>query len=95
MKVLQPQHADNHAMVRRFLEEAQIAGQLQHPGILQVYELGMRPDKRPYFTMKLIKGRTLAPITIRGYCSSSASRGSATLRPDYVTAFFRLRTSVG
>ncbi len=62
MKVLQPQHADNRAMVRRFLEEAQIAGQLQHPGILQVYELGMRPDGRPYFTMKLIKGRTLSEL---------------------------------
>ncbi len=62
MKVLQAQHADNRAMVRRFLEEAQIAGQLQHPCILQVYELGLRPDKRPYFTMKLIKGRTLAAL---------------------------------
>ena len=60
MKVLRPEHADNVAMVRRFVEEAQIAGQLQHPGILQVYELGLQPDKRPYFTMKLIKGRTLA-----------------------------------
>ncbi len=62
MKVLQPRHSHNRAMVRRFVEEAQIAGQLQHPGILQVYELGLRPDKRPYFTMKLIKGRTLAEL---------------------------------
>jgi len=62
MKVLHPRHAGNHAMVRRFLEEAQIAGQLQHPGVLQVYELGLRPDRRPYFTMKLIKGRTLAEL---------------------------------
>ncbi|MEE8459307.1 MAG: serine/threonine-protein kinase [Phycisphaerales bacterium] len=62
MKVLHPRHAGNAAMVRRFLEEAQIAGQLQHPGILQVYELGLRPDRRPYFTMKLIKGRTLAQL---------------------------------
>ncbi len=36
MKVLQAQHADNRAMVRRLLEEAQIAVQLQHPCILQV-----------------------------------------------------------
>ena len=62
MKVLHPRHAGNQAMVRRFLEEAQIAGQLQHPGVLQVYELGLRPDRRPYFTMKLIKGRTLAEL---------------------------------
>ncbi|MHC4128458.1 MAG: protein kinase domain-containing protein [Planctomycetota bacterium] len=62
MKVLQPRHADNEAMVRRFVEEAQIAGQLQHPGVLTVYELGLQPDRRPYFTMRLIKGRTLAEL---------------------------------
>ncbi len=62
MKVLHPRHSGNRAMVQRFVEEAQIAGQLQHPGILQVYELGMQADRRPYFTMKLIKGKTLAEL---------------------------------
>ncbi len=62
MKVLQSRHSGNRAIVQRFVEEAQIAGQLQHPGVLQVYELGLRPDGRPYFTMKLIKGRTLAAL---------------------------------
>ena len=32
MKVLHPGHAGNPAMIRRFIEEAQIGGQLQHPG---------------------------------------------------------------
>ena len=44
-------------LVRRFVEEAQIGGQLQHPGIVPVYELGTFADARPYFTMKLVKGR--------------------------------------
>jgi serine/threonine-protein kinase len=46
----------------RFIEEAQIGGQLQHPGIVPVYELGQLADGRPYFTMKLVKGRTLAEL---------------------------------
>lgn len=46
----------------RFLKEAQIVGQLQHPGIAPVHELGELPDGRPFFSMKLIKGRTLAEI---------------------------------
>ena len=54
MKVLHPRHADNPGMVRRFIEEARIAGQLQHPGVLQVYELGLQADRRPYFTMKSV-----------------------------------------
>src|SRR5436190_1879424 len=35
-------------------------GQLQHPGVAPVYELGALPDGRPFFSMKLVKGRTLA-----------------------------------
>jgi tetratricopeptide (TPR) repeat protein len=49
-------------MVRRFVEEAQIGGQLQHPGIVPVYEIGLYGDDRPYFTMKLVQGRTLAQL---------------------------------
>ena len=62
VKVLLEQHRDNPELVRRFVEEAQIGGQLQHPGIVPVYELGTFPDRRPYFAMKLVKGRTLAAL---------------------------------
>ena len=48
--------------MQRFLEEARIAGRLQHPGVVPVYTLGRLPDGRPYFTMKLVKGRTLAEL---------------------------------
>jgi serine/threonine-protein kinase len=62
MKVLHPGHAGNPAMIQRFIEEAQIGGQLQHPGILPVYELGLDAGRHPYFTMRLVKGRTLAAL---------------------------------
>jgi serine/threonine-protein kinase len=62
VKVLLEKHREEPALVRRFIEEAQIAGQLQHPGIVPVYELGAFADRRPYFTMKLVKGRTLAAV---------------------------------
>ncbi len=62
MKVLRPDHADRPTMIQRFIEEAQIGGQLQHPGIVPVYEVGTRSDGRPFFTMKLVKGRTLAQL---------------------------------
>src|SRR5262245_14344791 len=53
---------DRPELVRRFVEEAQIGGQLQHPGIVPIYELGTFADRRPFFSMKLVKGRTLAAI---------------------------------
>jgi WD40 repeat protein/serine/threonine protein kinase len=44
----------------RFLREARITGQLEHPGIVPVYELGQRKDGNTYYTMKLVRGETLA-----------------------------------
>ncbi|MCY2960276.1 MAG: serine/threonine-protein kinase [Planctomycetota bacterium] len=49
-------------VLARFLEEAQITGQLDHPGIVPVHELGLDADGRVYFTMKLVKGRHLGAI---------------------------------
>jgi serine/threonine protein kinase/Tfp pilus assembly protein PilF len=46
----------------RFLEEARITGQLQHPGIPPVHEIGRLADGRPFFSMKLIEGRTLSAL---------------------------------
>ena len=60
VKVLLDTHRDNPELARRFVEEAQIGGQLQHPGIVPIYEMGAFDDHRPYFAMKLVKGRTLA-----------------------------------
>ncbi len=62
VKVLLDDHRDRPELIRRFLEEAQIAGQLQHPGVAPVYELGRFPDNRPYFTMKLVQGHTLSEL---------------------------------
>ncbi|HOX42732.1 MAG TPA: protein kinase [Myxococcota bacterium] len=44
----------------RFLREARVTGQLEHPGIVPVYELGRRPDGRLYYTMRLVRGQSLA-----------------------------------
>ncbi len=46
--------------LERFVREAQVQGQLQHPSIVPVHELGVGPDGAPYFTMKRINGSTLA-----------------------------------
>jgi serine/threonine-protein kinase len=62
LKVLRTDRRENVSLIQRFVEEAQIGGQLQHPGIIPVYEMGMGADDRPYFTMKLIKGRTFAAL---------------------------------
>jgi serine/threonine protein kinase/WD40 repeat protein len=62
LKVLREAHQEKPEIIHRFIEEAQIGGQLQHPGIAPVYELGQFGDRRPFFTMKLVKGKTLAAL---------------------------------
>ncbi len=62
IKVLLESHKDKPEVLQRFVEEAQISGQLQHPGIVPVYELGQFADQRPFFSMKLVKGQTLAAL---------------------------------
>ncbi len=52
----------NRELAERFVEEAQTTAQLQHPGIVPVYEIGLTGQGRLFFTMKLVRGRTLATV---------------------------------
>ncbi|MFW6162172.1 MAG: protein kinase domain-containing protein [Planctomycetota bacterium] len=54
--------AGDPARRARFVEEAQVTGQLEHPNIVPVHELDRAPDGSLYFTMKLVKGRSLADL---------------------------------
>ena len=62
VKVIREEHRDHPETVRRFVEEAQIGGQLQHPGITPVHDLGRFPDGRLFIAMQLVRGRTLAAL---------------------------------
>jgi tRNA A-37 threonylcarbamoyl transferase component Bud32 len=62
LKVLrEPVFGDTGFRVR-FEEEARQVGQLEHPSIVPVYDLGELPDGRPFFAMKLIHGQTLREV---------------------------------
>ncbi len=45
--------------IERFVREARITGQLEHPNIVPVYELGSRKDGTIYYSMRLVRGRSL------------------------------------
>jgi serine/threonine protein kinase len=46
----------------RFVEEAQITGQLEHPGIVPIHELGVDARNRLFFAMKMVRGRSLEQV---------------------------------
>ncbi|MCB9898547.1 MAG: serine/threonine protein kinase [Planctomycetes bacterium] len=51
--------------VARFLEEALVTGQLDHPGIVPVHELGLDATGHVFFTMKLVRGEDLRAVLAR------------------------------
>jgi serine/threonine-protein kinase len=84
VKVLLEKHADRPEVARRFIEEAQIGGQLQHPGVVPVYDIGCF-GKRPFFTMKLVKGKTLQALSNFGLTTKELSPWAypGPRRPDH------------
>jgi eukaryotic-like serine/threonine-protein kinase len=48
--------------VARLVEEAQITAQLDHPNVPPIHSLGIDAEGRPYFSMALIEGRSLADL---------------------------------
>ncbi|MGE3853366.1 MAG: protein kinase, partial [Planctomycetota bacterium] len=62
MKVLLPAAARDADRLHRFIEEAQITGQLDHPNIVPVHDIGVMPDGRIYFTMKMVRGASMSRI---------------------------------
>ncbi|MHC4664208.1 MAG: tetratricopeptide repeat protein [Planctomycetota bacterium] len=62
MKVLLAYGGVSKKQVQRFITEAKVTGRLEHPNIVPVHELGMDPGGDAYFTMKMVRGRSLAEI---------------------------------
>lgn len=60
MKVLRGHDSTDRLL--RFIEEAQITGQLDHPGIVPVYDLGVDAEHQPFYTMKYVRGVTLREV---------------------------------
>src|SRR5262249_40645968 len=80
IKVLQHDPATRPELACRFLDEARITGQLQHPGIPPVHEVGRMSDGRPFFALKLIIGQTLETLL-------KAQRQTADELPHFLTIF--------
>jgi len=61
LKELLPELVNNPMVRARFFREARITGQLEHPGIVPVYELArLGGEETPFYAMRFLRGRTLA-----------------------------------
>jgi eukaryotic-like serine/threonine-protein kinase len=73
MKLVRADYRDDASVRQRFLREARVQGQLEHPSIVPVHDLGMDEEGRPFFTMKRIRGVTLEEIIARRRADPAAA----------------------
>jgi serine/threonine-protein kinase len=62
LKVIRSEHGSRADLRKRFLREVRVQGQLEHPSIVPVYDLGRDPTRKAYFTMKRVRGSTMEQI---------------------------------
>ena len=69
MKVITSHWQSSREYIERFVKEAQVQGQLEHPNICPVHELGVDENGQVFFTMKKVHGSSLADMIDRAYVS--------------------------
>jgi len=97
LKYLQPKYEVGSVNALRFLDEARITGQLQHPGIPAVHQVGTLSDGRPFLVMKLIKGFTLSDLIWNkdGTPRKSDETKPHAFLPNYLSVFEAICQAVG
>jgi serine/threonine-protein kinase len=82
IKFLLTEFASNDQAFNRFVREAETTGKLQHPSIVDVFDVAQTEDGRPFIVMELLQGEglderlrregTLSALTVAAYCSQIA-----------------------
>lgn len=65
LKILQPQYAENDAVVLRFLREARAAASFRHPNVVEVLDMGALPEGGAYMALAFLDGESLASVLER------------------------------
>jgi serine/threonine-protein kinase len=95
LKELRPDHHSDATSTTRFLAEARITGQLEHPGIVPVYELARSSaDHQPFYTMRFVKGRTLSEAVRDYHTRRQQGQARAMDLRDLLSAFVSVCNAV-
>jgi serine/threonine protein kinase len=72
--------------VEQFVREAQAVARLRHPHIVEVFDFGYLPDRRPYIVMELLGGVSLGDVLIGGPLPPAAALSIATQLAEALAA---------
>jgi serine/threonine-protein kinase len=93
MKTMQPDRIGHAVAHKRFVREARIQGQLEHPAVVPVYDLGLEADGTMFFTMKRVRGLTLEDVIV-GLIDGDSAITEAWTRRRLLNAFSRVCLAV-
>jgi serine/threonine-protein kinase len=94
MKVLRDKESAEGGVVwRRFMREARVQGQLEHPTVAPVYDVGLDPRRRVFFTMKRVRGTTLRRV-LGALASGDAAAKQEHSRHKLLAAFVQVCLAV-
>jgi serine/threonine protein kinase len=74
LKFVKPSHARDPESLRRFLQEAEVTGRLEHPGVVPIYAVGTDPTGAPCYAMRFIRGQTLQDAIDAFHAAEKAGR---------------------
>jgi WD40 repeat protein/serine/threonine protein kinase len=89
LKTMQDRVADDPDSRARFVREAEITGNLEHPGIVPVYGLGAGPDGRPFYAMRFIEGESLEHAILRFHAAEGPRRDPGERRMELLRLLAR------
>ncbi len=96
LKEIRPERAQHPDAWQRFLKEAQLTGQLEHPNIVPIYEVGKRKEgEPPFYTMRLVRGQTLRNAVADYHTRRREGREDPLERPRLLNAFVSVCLAVG
>jgi eukaryotic-like serine/threonine-protein kinase len=84
IKTLHSEIREDERAVAKFIEEARVTGQLEHPNVVPIYDLG-EGDAEPFFVMRLVQGKSLAQVL-----AQSAKPATGAESVDLLQRFVRI-----
>jgi len=85
--------ARREAFTARFIHEARVQARIEHPAVVPVYDLGLTSGKKPYFTMKRVRGLTLKEV-LAGLANGDEEITARFTRRRLLTAFSQVCLAV-
>ncbi len=79
IKTLRDEYRDDDLAIAKFAEEARVTGQLEHPNVVPIYDLGDGTED-PYIVMRLVQGRSLTQLLAESPCPSTSAEAADLLQ---------------